>query len=107
LKKELMNRTQDPDFQPEANAWDGLTLIIADQVQEDLDKKLMSPADMKEAIWLGESSGHLFYDEADGMRICSLVKPVITYWVQYRQVGPQTYDVFGAYYHRMRFKQGE
>jgi hypothetical protein len=33
------------------------------------------------------------------------VKPVITYWVEYRQTAPGAYKVLSAYYHRMRFKQ--
>ena len=39
------------------------------------------------------------------MSIASLVKPVVTYWVQYRETAPGTYAVSCAYYHRMRFRQ--
>jgi hypothetical protein len=59
------------------------------------------------AIWLAESAGDSFYHEADGTRLCSLVKPVITYWVEYRETGPNTYEIFSTYYHRMRFREGE
>ena len=38
---------------------------------------------------------------------CSMIKPVITYWVQYRETAPMTYEVLSAYYHRMRFDRGE
>ena len=72
-----------------------------------MDKKLISAADIKEAIWLAESSGDKFYDEADGMCLCSLIKPVITYWVQYKKTAPKTYEIFSAYYHRMRFNKEE
>ena len=36
-----------------------------------------------------------------------MIKPVITYWVEYRETAPQTYEVLSAYYHRMRFEREE
>jgi Fe-S oxidoreductase len=105
VKKELMKETRNIDFKPESHEWDELTLIINDRLLESMDKKLIAASDVKEAIWLAESSGDKFYDESDGMCMCSMVKPVITYWVQYKETGPKTYEIFSAYYHRMRFNK--
>jgi Fe-S oxidoreductase len=104
-KKELMNKVTGSDFQPESHEWDDLILEISDELQKSMDAKLISAADIKEAIWLAEASGDKFYDEKDGMFICSMEKPVITYWVQYREIAPKTYEIFSAYYHRMRFNK--
>lgn len=104
-KKALMKHHSGADFEPETHEWDELTLIIGEQLQESMDKKLISAADVKEAIWLAEKSGNKFYDESDGVCICSMVKQVITYWVQYKETAPKTYEVFKAYYHRMRFQE--
>jgi hypothetical protein len=82
-------------------------LIISDELQRNMDKKLISAADIKEAIWIAENSGDQFYDEADGMCLCSMIKPVITYWVQYKETAPRTYEIFSAYYHRMRVNREE
>jgi hypothetical protein len=79
-----------------------LNLVIEDELRKDLDAKLISASDLKEAIWLAETSNDKLYDESDGMCVCSMVKPVITYWVHYRETAPSTYEVFTAYYHRMR-----
>jgi hypothetical protein len=106
VKRELMKQTQDMDFQPEQHPWDALTLIIADGVQQEMDTRLISAADLKEAIWLAERSGDKLYDEGDRSYVCSMIKPVITYWVRYRDVAPDTYEIVRAYYHRMRFDQG-
>jgi hypothetical protein len=105
VKKELMKRNRDVDFIPETHDWDELVLIINDEILTNMDKKLISAADIKEAIWLAESSGDKFYDEKDGTCICSMVKPVITYWVQYKETVSKTYEIFSAYYHRMRFNK--
>jgi hypothetical protein len=107
VKKELMKRMQHQDFVPEEHPWDRLTLVITDEVQQDLDRKLISAADLKEAIWLAEDSGEKFFDANDGTSLASMVKPVITYWVQYREVAADTYEIVRAYYHRMRFDRGE
>ena len=102
-----MKQIRDEDFRPEAHEWDGITLVVGDEVQRDMESKLMTAADLKEAIWLAETGGDAFYAEDDGRRVCSMIKPVITYWVEYREVAPGTYEVLSAYYHRMRFRQGE
>ncbi len=104
VKKELMKKW-DTDFQPETHEWDDLVLIIGDELLKSMDKKFISAADLKEAIWMGEKSGDKFYDESDGVCICSMVKPVITYWVQYKKTAQNTYEIFRAYYHRMRFNK--
>jgi hypothetical protein len=80
---------------------------VSPQVQREMEEKLISAADLKEAIWLAESEGDFFYDAGDGTRLASLAKPVITYWVQYRETAPRTYRVLAAYYHRMRIGRGE
>jgi len=105
VKKELMQKKWGVDFEPETHEWDAITLIIRDEILEGMNKKLISAADLKEAIWLAESSGDKFYDESDGMSIASMVKPAITYWVQYKEIAPKTYEIFRAYYHRMRFNR--
>ena len=107
VKKELMKQIQGADFEPEPHEWDGLTLIIGDELQKQMEEKLISAADLKEAIWLAETSGDKFCDERTGMRLCSMIKPVITYWVEYREIAPQTYEVLDAYYHRMRIEREE
>jgi hypothetical protein len=107
VKRGLMKQLRETDFEPERHAWDGLTLVISGDLQGELDRKLISAADLREAVWLAETSGDAFVDAASGTRLASMMKPVITYWVEYREVGPQTYEVLSAYYHRMRFQQGE
>jgi hypothetical protein len=107
VKRELMKQMQDVAFEPERHEWDAVTLVISDELQKDMDKKLISAADLKEAIWRAETTGEKFCDESDGMRLASMIKRVITYWVEYREVGPNTYEVLSAYYHRMRLEPGE
>ncbi len=107
VKRELMKQITDVDFRPEQHPWDALTLLIGGELQSDMEERLISAADLKEAIWMAETDGDKFCDESDGTSTASMVKPVITYWVQYRETAPQTYEVLSAYYHRMRFERGE
>jgi Fe-S oxidoreductase len=107
VKRELMKRNKDIDFEPERHEWDSARLVIGSELKERLEQKLISEADLKEAIWMAEQSGDKFCDEAGSTFVACLVRPVITYWVRYRKVGPDTYEVLSAYYHRMRLKEGE
>jgi Fe-S oxidoreductase len=107
VKGELMQHITGGGFRPQTHEWDGLTLVIGEALQKELDAKLISAADLKEAIWSAEASGDKFYDERDGTCLASMVKPVITYWVEYRRTAPDTYEVASAYYHRMRLEGSE
>jgi Fe-S oxidoreductase len=86
-------------------AWDGLTLVIDGGLREDMDRRLISEDDIREAIFHAEESGDVFVD-GEGTRMCSMVKPVLTYWARYRRVSRDAYEVLDAYYHRMRFESG-
>ena len=107
VKKELMKQIVDAEFQPESHPWDEVTLVIGAELQENLDRKLIAAADLKEAIRLAEGAGEKFYDESAGTSLCSMIRPVITYWVEYRTIAPHTYEVVSAYTHRMRFQEEE
>jgi hypothetical protein len=114
VKKELVKRLQGADFEPTPHEWDDLTLDIPADVQRQMEAKLISAADVREAVWLAETGGDFFHDTAgadaasgagDGSRLASMVKPVFTYWVQYRETAPQTYEVLAVYCHRMRIER--
>jgi len=102
VKIDLSREITGVEFVPEVREWDALELIINDELAGSIDKKLIALSDIREAIWLAEETGDKFVDETDGVCQCCLIKPVITYWVQYRKTGEGSYEVFGAYYHRMR-----
>ena len=107
VKKELMKRIQGADFEPERHEWDEIKLVIGDGLQKQMEEKLISAADIREAVWLGEASGDKFCDENTGLQLSTMVKPVITYWVEYREIEPGTYEILDAYYHRMRIEREE
>ena len=102
-----MKKMTGADFEPEAREWDALTLVIDEALRRNLDRKLISGNDIKEAIWRAESAGDKFLDPETGASLCSMVKEVITYWVEYRGSGAGAYEILDAYSHRMRFGREE
>jgi Fe-S oxidoreductase len=88
---------------PPPRAWDGIRLVLREGLLAEMDRKLILTDDLKEAIHLAEDAGEFFIDETDGMRQCRIVRPNITHWVRYRALEPDAYEVFDAYFHRMRF----
>ncbi|MBQ8974761.1 MAG: hypothetical protein IJ072_03440, partial [Oscillospiraceae bacterium] len=90
------------DFDPAAHPWDGCDVVIPPEVQEHMERKLITDSDVRETIWTAERSGEGFISE-DGTVACCMVKPALTYWVQYKKDGGQ-YLVSDVYCHRMRFR---
>ena len=103
VKKELMKAITGADFTPGTHDWDELVLIIGEETGKEMEKRLISESDVREAIWLAESTGDKFRDADGEVFMCSMVKTVLTYWVQYRKAAPNTYEIISAYSHRMRF----
>jgi Fe-S oxidoreductase len=105
VKKDLLKLLQGVDFEPTRYEWDESTLVISPEVQRQMEEKLISTAELKEAVWQAEATGDFFYDPEDGSRLATMAKPVITYWVQYRETVPRTYEILAAYCHRMRIER--
>jgi Fe-S oxidoreductase len=105
VKKTLMKECFDMEFEPKAHEWDGLKLVISSELLEDLDKKLILEEDLKEAIWLAEKAGDMFISESDGIMQCSMEKSALTYWVQYKKLAPDTFEIIQAFSHRMHIKK--
>ena len=107
VKKTLMKDCFDMEFEPKKHEWDALKLIISETLLEDLDRKLIMEEDLKEAVWLAESTGDKFISEPDGVIQCSMEKSVLTYWVQYKKPAPDTYEIIEAFSHRMHINKGD
>jgi Fe-S oxidoreductase len=103
LKGEFMMSSFGVGHDRDAPAWDSLALVIDGRLREDMDRRLISEDDVREAIFLAEENGDVFIDAGDGTRMCCMVKPVLTYWARYRRISGDAYEVLDAYYHRMRF----
>ncbi len=102
VKKRLMKELNGNDFTAEEHEWDGIKLVISPELQEELDRKLIIEDDLKETLWLAEQTGEAFMSD-DGVFQCSMVKSVLTYWVQYKKLETGAYEIVTAYIHRMKF----
>ncbi len=103
VKRIMMKKLSGEDFTPQKPPWDELSLSMPRLLREELDRQLIIEDDLKEAIWMAEASGDKFINDAEGVCQCSMVKPALTYWVQYKKNGPLLYEVRNAYCHRIKF----
>jgi len=108
LKEELMKEGWDMTFTPSRQPWDDLRLDIAPELRAKMEKTLVSEADLQEAIWNAETGGDKLVSE-EGVSLASLVKAVITYWVQYRPAegDGNRFEVTAVYSHRMKWRGAE
>ena len=107
LKQSLMKEIWNMDFAPERQPWDGLRLTLEDGIAEKLENCFISLRDLQETVWTAETGGDKLVSE-DGWSLASLVKPVVTYWVQYKPTpggGAEDYTVCAAYSHRMKWER--
>ena len=105
IKRVLMKNETGKEFVPEKKEWDDIDLIVSEDVQEEMERKLISLGEVKEAVWQAEKSGDKFINEEDGIILCSMIKKVLTYWVEYREKSSGTYEILSVYSHRIRFKR--
>ena len=107
LKQSLMKEIWNMDFAPERQPWDGLRLTLEDGLEEKLERCFISLRDIQETIWTAETGGDKLVSE-EGWSLASLVKPVVTYWVQYKPTpggGAEDYTVSTAYSHRIKWER--
>lgn len=109
LKRELMKEVWDMDFTPQTQPWDSLRLEIPAELREKMERTLVSDRDLQETVWNAETGGDKLEGE-DGWYLASLVKSVITYWVQYRPTpggDERSFQVSAVYSHRMKWRGAE
>ena len=82
----------------------GCEIIIGSGASELFDQKCIGEGDIRAAILAAESDKRYFEGEG-GLRICALPLENLTYWVRYRPVGNDTFEVQNAYFHRMKFEE--
>ena len=97
-----MERMNGENFTPAEKAWDCVKLVISGEVRREMELNLITDDDLKECIWLSVENDDRFVDDG-GVYTASMVKRVITYWADYRELGDNAFEVVSAYCHRMKF----
>jgi heterodisulfide reductase subunit C len=85
---------------------ENLSLNIAEDILDKMDKNLISEDEVQEVIKHCEKTGYKLIDKKRGTMLGYLQIGVITYWVEYREDGSD-YEIVNAYCHRMRIKTYE
>lgn len=108
LKKELSGVYGFAHEDGTKRPWDGLRLTIPGEVQDRMERGLITAGDVREAVWRAEQAGEGFVGE-DGQILCSLDGGAVVYWVRYRREadsGGACFAVSSVYAHRMRVREG-
>lgn len=95
LLKDIWGETMDGQAEYEA-----IKLIIADEVQERLDKRLILVEDLQKVIAFAERTGAKFHNQATDHWLAYHKPTSVTYWVEYAPQG-DAFVVYNAYSHRM------
>lgn len=106
VKNALSCQLDSEGFTPEARPFDGTLLSISPDVREHMEQRLISAADLREAIYFAELDKSYFEDEA-GVRTACLVRSVLTFWCDYRPLSGGCFEIISAYSHRMHIGEGD
>lgn len=79
----------------------GFDIRYAEGVRELMEKRRIREADVEIVLQHARESGPLFKDGKTSRFLTSLRPRQVTFWVEYRQVAPDIYEICDAYCHRM------
>ena len=105
-KVRLLDKYKNFKFVPSDKPWDDVKINISDDVRLKMEDKMITDGNVRETIWSCEESGEGFYSPDTETYLGCLVKPVLTYWVEYKKNG-DAFDVSNVYCHRMHFREKE
>ncbi len=99
LKRSLLRELWSEEMDA-PQAYESIKLIVSDEIQTMLDKRLILIEDLQQVIEYAERTGKRFLNTKTGHYLASHKPAVVTYWVEYT---PQAdaYLVHKAYSHRM------
>ena len=105
-KIKLLDKYKNFKFVPSEKPWDNIVINVSDDVRLKMEDKMITDGNVRETIWTCEKSEEGFYSPDTGTYLGCLVKPVLTYWVEYKKNG-DTFDILNVYCHRMHFRENE
>lgn len=105
-KIKLLDKYKNFKFIPSSKPWDDIMINVPDDVRIKMEDKMLTDSNVKETIWSCEQSGEGFYSPETDAYLGCLVKPALTYWVEYSKNG-DGFDIRNVYCHRMHFRESE
>ena len=105
-KVRLLDKYKNFKFVPSEKPWDSISINIPDDIRLKMEDKMITDGNVRETIWTGEQTGEGFYASETDTYLGCLVKPVLTYWVEYKKNG-DSFDILNVYCHRMHFRENE
>ena len=105
-KVRLLDKYKNFKFVPSEKPWDKVVINVPEDVRLNMEDKMITDGNVRETVWNSEESGEGFYSPDTETYLGCLVKPVLTYWVEYKKNG-DAFDVVNVYCHRMHFRENE
>jgi hypothetical protein len=103
--KEKLLKERWKETMPEKQKHEHIQLILPDEVQKQVDDRLILIEDMQKVIAYAEESGKRMKHAQSGHYLAYFKPNCVTYWVEYSPQG-EAYLVHNAYSHRMEIGKG-
>jgi glutamate synthase (NADPH/NADH) small chain len=101
LLKELWSQTM-----PEQGAYESIRLVLPENVQKQVEDRLILVEDMQKVIEYAERTGKRMFNNSTNHYLAYFKPTSVTYWVEYTPQGDGSFLVHKAYSHRMEIGSG-
>ena len=78
-----------------------IKLVINDEIKKIINERMITEKDIKETILYGEKNNIKFFDKNKKFYITSYKPKNVTFWIIYKYLNKNTYEIINSYSHRM------
>ena len=105
LKRRLLREIWGEEMSGQLASHESIRLVIADEVRDRLDDRLILVDDIQRVIEHAERTGRRLLNPETGHLLAHFKPTAVTYWVEYAPEG-ETFRIHNAYSHRMEIAEG-
>ena len=105
LKRRLLREIWGEDMPGEPATYESIRLLIADEVRDRLEERLILVDDIQRVIEHAEKTGRRLLNPETGHFLAHFKPTVVTYWVEYTPEA-EAFRIHNAYSHRMEIAEG-
>jgi glutamate synthase (NADPH/NADH) small chain len=106
LKRRLLREIWGEEMAGEQATHEKVRLLIAEDVRERLESRLILVEDIQQVIEYAERTGRRLLNPVSGHLLAHFKPTAVTYWVEYTPEG-EAFVVHNAYSHRMEITEGD
>lgn len=105
LKANLMKTYLHKEYHRKVEPYQTITLQVPAKIRQLMDSLLIHEDNLKKVIYQAEMENNKIYNPADGSYSAHQKQSLITYWVTYKVLGRDNFELINVYKHNMSIEE--